>query len=62
MSDLGKLTYDLGIEVVQYEGGIILKQDQYARKILEETGMSLCNLIHVPLELNATFSKSITED
>ena len=62
MSDLGKLTYYLGIEVVQYEGGIILKQDKYARKILEETGMSLCNLTHVPLELNATFSKPITED
>ncbi|XP_013633123.1 PREDICTED: uncharacterized mitochondrial protein AtMg00810-like [Brassica oleracea var. oleracea] len=58
MSDLGKLTYNLGIEVLQYEGGIILKKDRYACKILEETGMSLCNLTPVPMELNAKFSKA----
>lgn len=62
MSDLGLLTYYLGIEVMQYEGGIILKQDRYARKILEETGMSSCNPTHVPLELNASFSKAPNEE
>lgn len=61
MSDLGKLTYYLGIEVLQYDDGIILKQDRYARKILEETGMSSCNLTHVPMEMNAMFSKSPEE-
>ena len=40
MSDLGLLTYYLGIEVVQREDGIILKQDRYERKIIEETGMN----------------------
>lgn len=61
MSDLGKLTYYLGIEVLQYDGGIILKQDRYARRILEESGMSSCNLTHVPLEQNAQFSKGVDE-
>lgn len=36
MSDLGRLTYYLGIEVYQHEGGITLRQERYALKILEE--------------------------
>lgn len=43
MSDLGKLSYYLGIEVVQGEGYIELKQGGYARKILEKSGMTDCN-------------------
>lgn len=39
MSDLGKLTYYLGIEVMQSAEGITLKQERYAVKILEEAGM-----------------------
>lgn len=35
MSDLGKLTYYLGIEVIQIEDGILLSQERYAKKILE---------------------------
>ncbi|XP_022564488.1 uncharacterized mitochondrial protein AtMg00810-like [Brassica napus] len=62
MSDLGKLTYYLGIEVLQSDEGITLKQDRYARKILEETRMSLCNLTHVPMEMNAKFSKEPNEE
>lgn len=61
MSDLGKLTYYLGIEVLQHSGGITLKQDRYACKILEEVGMSSCNSTHVPMEMNAQFSKAPEE-
>lgn len=61
MSDLRKLTYYLGIEVLQGDDGIILKQDRYARKILEEAGMSSCNLTHTQLEMNANLSKSPDE-
>ena len=61
MSDLGLLTYYLGIEVCQYDGGIILKQDRYAHRILEETGMSSCNMTHCPMEMNAKFSKAVEE-
>lgn len=61
MSDLGKLTYYLGIEVNQHEGGISLSQDRYAVKILEEAGMNACNLTHIPMDVNVKFSKSSQE-
>lgn len=50
MSDLGRLTYYLGIEVIQFEDGIILKQESYASNILEEARMSDCNAVHIPME------------
>ncbi|KAL8093109.1 hypothetical protein AgCh_035123 [Apium graveolens] len=43
MSDLGKLSYYLGIEVNQGADCIKLKQSTYARKLLEKAGMSDCN-------------------
>lgn len=39
MSDLGKLCYYLGIEVIQRKGCIILSQERHATKILEGAGM-----------------------
>lgn len=62
MSDLGKLTYYLGIEVCQYEGGITLNQKRYALKILEEAGMSKCNLAHTPMDSGLKLSKSEEEE
>lgn len=61
MSDLGKITYYLGIEVPQYDGGIVLSQERYAKKILEETGMQAYNLTHIPMEVNMKISKSPLE-
>lgn len=43
MSDLGKLSYYLGIEVEQGKGYIQLKQSGYTKKIFEKAGMSDCN-------------------
>ena len=50
MSDLGLLTSYLGIEVKQEIGKILLSQKSYALRILEQSGMSECNLAHTPLE------------
>ena len=50
MSDLGKLSYYLGIEVIQREGCIILRQERYATKILEEAGMMGCNAVHIRMD------------
>lgn len=50
MSDLGKLAYYFGIEVVQHEGGIMLKQAAYARNLLEKAGMADCNPSKYPME------------
>ncbi|KAG7538693.1 Zinc finger CCHC-type superfamily [Arabidopsis suecica] len=61
MSDLGKLTYYLGIEVCQYEGGITLTQNRYAKRILEESGMKDCNLVHIPMDAGLKLSKAEEE-
>ena len=50
MSDLGLLSYYLGIEVSQSEGQIKLHQRSYAAKILEAAGMSECNACATPME------------
>lgn len=61
MSDLGKLTYYLGIEVVQGDDGIRIKQEGYAKGILLDTKMDTCNLTHVPMESNLKISKAEDE-
>lgn len=50
MSDLGKLNYYLGIEVIQEQDSISIKQETYAEKILEEAGMSQCNPAKWPMD------------
>ena len=61
VSNLGKLTYYLGIKVRQCYGGIVLSEDRYAKKILEETGMHAFNLTHIPMEANVRLFKSPQE-
>lgn len=61
MSDLGRLTYYLGIEFQQHEAGITLVQDRYAHRILEDTGMISCNPTHIPMDINVKLSKSPQE-
>jgi hypothetical protein len=50
MSDLGILSYSLGIKVKQDDRGIRLSQRAYAAKLLEKTGMTSCNPCAVPME------------
>ncbi|XP_048226824.1 secreted RxLR effector protein 161-like [Ricinus communis] len=50
MSDLGLLSYYLGIEVKQNGEAITLCQSAYARKILEKMGITDCNTCHIPME------------
>ncbi|KAG7557004.1 Zinc finger CCHC-type [Arabidopsis suecica] len=61
MSDIGKLTYYLGIEVCQLKEGIALNQRRYALKILEEAGMTECNPVHTPMEAGLKLSKALEE-
>lgn len=58
MSDLGLLSYYLGIEVAQAEDGISLCQSAYALKILEKTGMLDCNPCQTPMEERLKLSKN----
>uniref|UniRef100_A0A453B0H4 Reverse transcriptase Ty1/copia-type domain-containing protein n=1 Tax=Aegilops tauschii subsp. strangulata TaxID=200361 RepID=A0A453B0H4_AEGTS len=57
MSDLGLLTYYLGIEVHQKPEGITLCQEAYAKKILESCSMEDCNPSFVPIEPRLKLSK-----
>jgi hypothetical protein len=50
MSDLGLLTYYLGIEVKQEDQGMTLSQGNYALKILERGGLLDCNPCDVPMQ------------
>ena len=61
MSDLGLLTYYLGIEVYQHNEGITLSQERYATKILCETGMSECNATQTPMEFGLKMTKGQEE-
>lgn len=62
MSDIGLLTYYLGIEVLQHKDGIILSQERYAKKILCETGMDECNAVQSPMEFGLKISKANEEE
>jgi hypothetical protein len=49
MSDLGLLSYYLGIEAKQGDVSISLSQGNYARKILEKAGLDGCKSCVVPM-------------
>jgi hypothetical protein len=53
MSDLGLLSYYLGIEVTQRCGEITICQSAYAAKIVEQCDLSGCNPIDTPMEQRA---------
>lgn len=50
MSNLGLLSFYLGIEVNQASSFTTLKQSAYARKLLEKSGMMYCNPSKFPME------------
>ncbi|XBI71622.1 hypothetical protein VPH35_065793 [Triticum aestivum] len=50
MSDLGLLSYYLGIEVDQRPGQIIIAQSAYAGKLLEKAGMADCHPVATPMQ------------
>lgn len=50
MSDLGKLSHYLGIEINQTKDFNELKQTSYAKKVLEKSGMAECNSSKYPME------------
>ena len=49
MSDLGKLSFYLGIEVEQETDCITIKQTGYAKKVLSRFGMENCNPTKIPI-------------
>jgi hypothetical protein len=60
MSDLGLLSFYLGIEVCQDAGGIILRQAHYAKMILEMAGMVDWKAAAPPMEERLRLSRDST--
>lgn len=57
MSDLGKMSYFLGVEVVQNSRGIFISQGKYAKEVLERFGMSNSTPVHNPVVPGSKLSK-----
>ncbi|XP_039017051.1 secreted RxLR effector protein 161-like [Hibiscus syriacus] len=60
MSDLGLLSYYLGIEVCQNSQRMTLNQSAYARKVLDKCGIKDCNHSKIPMEPRLKLSKEST--
>lgn len=60
MSDLGLLSYYLGIEVKQGRSAITLGQAAYAKKLLEKAGLGSCKPCHTPMEVHLRLSTKST--
>lgn len=59
MTDMGKLSYYLGIEVDQNKGYIELKQTGYAKKIIKKAGLKGCNPTKYPMDLKEQIDKDV---
>lgn len=57
MSDLGKLSHYLGIEVKQEGDHIELRQFAYAKNLLEKAVLSDCNSVKYPMEVKLQIGK-----
>jgi hypothetical protein len=62
MSDLGHLSFYLGIEVHQSDSGIILRQTVYAKRIVELVGLTNSNPALTPMEERLKLSHDSTTE
>lgn len=53
MTDLGLMSYFLGIEVVQKEDGIFICQKRYATEFLKNFSMYGCNPVRTAIEVGS---------
>ncbi|XP_066316492.1 secreted RxLR effector protein 161-like [Miscanthus floridulus] len=60
MSDLGVLSYYIGIEVRQWKEALTLSQSMYASKLLERSGMAKCKSCVTPMEERLKLTKART--
>jgi hypothetical protein len=62
MSDLGPLSFYLGIEVHQDSSGISLRQTAYAKRVVELGSLTDCNPAHAPMEERLKLSRESTAE
>ncbi|KAK2991758.1 hypothetical protein RJ640_015492 [Escallonia rubra] len=61
MTDIGLMSYYLGIEVKQIDDGIFISQEAYAKEVLKKFNMENCNPISIPIEVENKLSRHIKE-
>ena len=49
MTDLGEMSYFLGMEVKQNEGDMFISQRKYAKEILKKFNMENCKDMNTPM-------------
>ncbi|XP_070050047.1 uncharacterized mitochondrial protein AtMg00810-like [Nicotiana tomentosiformis] len=57
MTDVGLMSYYLGLEVKQIEDGIFISQESYTKEILKKFNMLDCNPVNTPMESGTKLSK-----
>ena len=57
MTDLGLMSYFLGLEVKQGKDGIFVSQEAYAKEILRKFKMEDCNPVSTPVESGVKLSR-----
>lgn len=57
MTDLGEMTFLLGLEIQQLQQGIFIGQQKYAKEVLKKFNMKDCKSLCTPLAQNEKFSK-----
>lgn len=62
MTDLGRLSYFLGMEFFNTPTGLLMHQKKYAKDLLERFNMSQCNEVETPLEVNKKLKKNEYEE
>nr|KYP67248.1 Retrovirus-related Pol polyprotein from transposon TNT 1-94 [Cajanus cajan] len=61
MTDLGILSYFLGLEFAYTEKGIFMHQKKYISKVLKRFNMMGCNPAETPAEINGKLTRSENE-
>lgn len=62
MTDLGKLSYYLGLEVLQGTDYIEIRQSTYAKKVLDKAEMWECNPVKFPMEYKLQIHEDRTRE
>ncbi|XP_070023415.1 uncharacterized mitochondrial protein AtMg00810-like [Nicotiana sylvestris] len=57
ITDVGLMSYYLGLEVKQMEDGIFISQESYTKKILKKFNMLDCNPVNTSIESGTKLSK-----
>lgn len=57
MTDLGLMSYFLGIEITQGDNGIFISQKKYVTDILKRYQMDSCNQAKTPIEVGTKLTK-----